>query len=56
MADARLAHVCSALGDEAAAQRHREAAQTHHAAHREQQQRIVVLLDQALAEVDPTRV
>ena len=56
MAAARLAQVCAVLGDAAAAQRHRVAAQTHHAAHREQQQSIVTLLDQALAGLDPTRV
>ena len=56
MATARLAQVLRALGDDAAAQRHRQASQTHYAAHREQQQRIVALLDQALDGLDPTRV
>jgi len=56
MATARLAQLAAALGDAAAAQRHRHAAQTHYAAHREQQQRIVALLDQALAGLDPARV
>ena len=56
MASARLAQVHAALGDVGAARRHRETSQTHHAAHREQQQRIVALLDEALAGVDPTQV
>jgi hypothetical protein len=56
MASARLAQVAAALGDAAAAQRHRQAAQTHYAAHRDQQQRIVALLDQVLAGLDPVRV
>jgi hypothetical protein len=56
MACARLAQVAAALGDAAAAQRHRNAAQTHYAAHREQQQRIVALLDQALTGIDPARI
>jgi len=55
-AAARLAQVCAALGDAAAAQRHRASALTHHAAHREQQQRIMALLDQALVGLDPARV
>ena len=54
MATARLAQVREVLGDAAAAQRHRQASQTLHAVHREQQQRIVALLDQALAGLDPT--
>jgi hypothetical protein len=56
MATARLAQLAAALGDAAAAQRHRQASQTHYAAHREQQQRIVALLDEALAGLDPARV
>jgi hypothetical protein len=56
MATARLAQVCAALGDAAAAQRHREASRTHYAAHCEQQQRSLALLDQALAGIDPARV
>ncbi len=56
MANARLAQVCAALGNVAVAQGHREAAQAHHAAHLEQQQRIVTLLDEALAGVDPACV
>lgn len=55
MATARLAQVREVLGDAAAAQHHRQASQTLHAAHREQQQRIVALLDQALAGIDPAR-
>ena len=56
MAHARLAQVCSALGDPESAQRHRQAAATDHLAHREQQQRIVALLDEALAGIDPAQV
>ena len=56
MASARLAQVCTALGDNAAAERHRKSSQTHHATHREQQQQIVALLDQALSGIEPTRV
>jgi hypothetical protein len=56
MATARLAQVCAALGDEAAAGRHRAASEKHHAAHREQQQRIAGLLDQALAGLEPAHV
>ena len=56
MAHARLAQLCSALGDAATAQRHRESAQTDHLAHREQQQRIVALLDEALAGLEPAQV
>jgi hypothetical protein len=56
MATARLAQAAAALGDAAAAQGYRQASQTHYAAHREQQQRIVVLLDEALAGLDPARV
>ncbi len=55
IATARLAQVREALGDAAAAQRHRAASQTQYAAHREQQQRLVALLDQALAGVDPAQ-
>ena len=56
MASARLAQVYAALGDAAAAKRHREASITHYAAHREQQQRIAALLDGALAGLDPRHV
>ena len=56
MATARLAQVRAALGDAAAAQRHREASLAHHAAHREQQQRIAALLHQSLAGIDPALV
>ena len=56
MAHARLAQVWSALGNADTAQRHRKAAQTDHLAHREQQQRIVALLDEALAGLDPAQV
>ena len=56
MAHARLAQVSDVLGDAAAAQRHREAAQIHYAAHREQQQGVLTLLDRALAGLDPTQV
>jgi len=56
MATARLAQVCVALGDDGAAQRHRDASRTEYAAHREQQQRIVALLDQALAGLEPTQI
>jgi hypothetical protein len=53
MANARLAQVHAALGNLGAAQRHRDASLAHYAEHREQQQRIVALLDQALAGLDP---
>ena len=53
MAHARLAQVCDALGDASAAQRHRDAARRDHLTHRQQQQRIVVLLDEALAGLEP---
>ena len=56
MAAARLAQVSTALGDAAAAQRFRAAAQQHYAAHREQQLHIVALLDHALAGLEPARV
>jgi hypothetical protein len=56
MATGRLAQVCAALGDEPAAQRHREASRQYHAAHREQQRRIAGLLDEALVGLDPARV
>jgi len=56
MATARLAQVCAALGDEPAAQRHREAARAHLASHREQQQRLTALLEQALDGLEPTQV
>jgi hypothetical protein len=56
MASARLAQVYAALGDEAAAARHREASRQHYAAHREQQQRIVALLDAALAGLEPAQI
>lgn len=56
MAQARLAQVCSALGDAAAAQRHRAAAEQDHRAHCEQQLRIAALLDAALAGVEPAAV
>ena len=56
MAMARLAQVWAALGDRAAAARHREAAQSQHAAHVTQQQQIAALLDQTLAELDATAV
>ena len=56
MATARLAQVCAAMGDGAAAQRHRETSRTNFDAHREQQQRITALLDEALAGLDPMQV
>ena len=56
MACARLAQVDAALGDAAAAKRHREASREHYAAHRDQQQRIAALLDEALAGLDPRHV
>jgi hypothetical protein len=56
MATARLAQIHAALGDAAAATRQREAAHAHHAAHRAQQQRIVALLDESLAGIDPAQV
>lgn len=56
MAAARLAQVCNALGDAAAATRHRETAQTQYQAHCEQQRRIAALLDQSLAGIDPSAV
>ncbi len=55
-ATARLAQVCTALGDVAAAARHRETAHVQFKAHREQQRQIVALLDHALAGIDPTAV
>ena len=55
MATARLAQVCSALGDEAAAWRHRDVSRQHHAQHCEQQLHIVALLDEALAGLEATQ-
>ncbi len=56
MATARLAQVCTALGDLAAAARHRDTAQSQYAAHCAQQRQIAALLDQSLAGIDPTTV
>jgi len=56
MAQARLAQVCSALGNGGTAQRQREAAERDHLLHLEQQRRIAALLDQALKGVDPAAV
>jgi len=56
MATARLAQVSAALGDAATAGRHRAASEEHHATHCEQQRRIVGLLDQALAGLNPVQV
>ena len=56
MATARLAEVCQALGDAAAAKRHRAESQTLYAAHRQQQQQLRALLDAALAGLDPAAV
>ncbi len=53
MALARLAQVREALGEIGLAVRHREASQRLHTQHREQQQRLVALLDEALAGLDP---
>ena len=55
-ATARLAQVCTALGDVASAARHRETAQVQFEAHRVQQRQIVELLDRSLAGIDPTTV
>ena len=56
MATARLAQVCDALGDQAAAMRHGAASKAHYAEHREQQQHIAALLDEALAGLNPAQV
>ena len=56
MALARLAQVQGALGDGALAASHKAESQRLLAQHREQQQRIVALLDEALAGMDPKRV
>ena len=56
IAHARLAQVSDKLGDAAAAQRHRDAAQTYYSAHREEQRGVLALLDQALDGLDPGRV
>ena len=56
MANARLAQVYAALGNPGAAQRHRDASLALYAEHCEQQQRIVALLEQALAGLDPACV
>jgi hypothetical protein len=53
MALARLAQVREALGESGIAARHREASQRLHTQHREQQQRLVALLDDTLAGLDP---
>jgi hypothetical protein len=53
MALARLAQVREALGEEIVAAQHREESQRLHTQHRDQQQRIVALLDEALAGLDP---
>jgi hypothetical protein len=53
MALARLAQVREALGEQGLAARHRDESQRLHAQHREQQLRLVALLDQALAGLDP---
>jgi ATP/maltotriose-dependent transcriptional regulator MalT len=53
MARARLAQVCEALGQPDLAARHRAASSQLHGEHREQQRQIVVLLDTALAGLDP---
>jgi ATP/maltotriose-dependent transcriptional regulator MalT len=55
MALARLAQVRAALGDAGIAAEHRAASERLHGMHREQQRRIVVLLDQALAGIDPAK-
>jgi hypothetical protein len=54
LAQARLAQVREALGESAAAAAHRKESQRLHAKHRDQQQRIILLLDEALAGLDPT--
>jgi hypothetical protein len=56
MALVRLAQVREALGEETGAARHREESQRLHAQHRDQQQRIVALLDEALAGLDPKQL
>lgn len=56
MAMARLAQVWAALGDRAAAARHREAAPSEHAAHVQQQRQIAALLDRTLAGLDASAV
>jgi hypothetical protein len=56
MALARLAQVQGALGDSALAARHAAESRRLYAQHREQQQRIVALLDEALAGLDPKLV
>jgi hypothetical protein len=56
MANARLAQVHAALGNPGAAQRHRDTSLVLYAEHCEQQQRIVALLDQALAGLDPAAI
>jgi hypothetical protein len=53
MALARLAQVRDALGESGIAAGHREASRRLHTQHREQQQRLVALLDEALAGLDP---
>lgn len=53
MARARLAQVCSALGNTAAGMKHRQAAEADHLAHCQQQQRIVAWLDGALGGLEP---
>jgi hypothetical protein len=53
LALARLAQVREALGERGVAAQHREASQRLHAQHVEQQQRIIALLDEALAGIEP---
>ncbi len=53
LALARLAQVREALGESGLAARYREESQRLHAQHRDYQQRIVALLDEALAGLDP---
>jgi hypothetical protein len=56
LALARLAQVREALGESGVAAQHREASQHLHAQHCEQQQRMVALLDEALAGLDPKQL
>ena len=53
MALARLAQVREALGESSIAARHRDASQRLHAQHGQQQQRMLALLDETLAGLDP---
>jgi hypothetical protein len=56
LALARLAQVRDALGEHGTAARHREESQRLYAQHCEQQQRMIALLDEALAGLDPKQL